>query len=62
MELLGYEQTTLTLIAQDKNTCIFLVKGSGVYAHTKHVNNRFHQVREFAARDKPEVKLYKITE
>jgi len=62
MELLGYEQTTPTLIAQDNNTSIFLFKGSSVYARTKHVNTRVHQVREFAARDKPEVKLYKITD
>jgi len=60
MELLGYQQTAPTLIAQDNNTCIFLVKGSGMYAQAKHIDTRVHRVREFAAKDKPEVKLYKI--
>jgi len=61
MELLGYEtETAPTLIAQDNNARIFLVKGSGMYARAKHINTRVHRVREFAAGDKPEVKLYKI--
>ena len=60
MELLGYQQTAPTLIAQDNNACIFLVKGSGMYARAKHIDTRVHRVREFAAGDKPEVKLYKI--
>jgi len=30
MELLGYDQTAPTLITQDNNVCIFLVKGSGI--------------------------------
>ena len=60
LELLGYEQRAPTLIAQDNNACIFLVKGSGMYAHAKHIDTRVHRVREFAAGDKPEVKLYKI--
>ena len=60
MELLGYEQTAPTLIAQDNNACIFLVKGSGTYARAKHIDTRVHRVREFAAGDKLEVKLYKI--
>jgi len=60
MQILGYEQTSPTLIAQDNNACIFLVKGSGMYARTKHIDTRVHRVREFAAGDKPEVKLYKI--
>jgi len=60
MELLGYQQTAPTLIAQDNNACIFLIKGSGMYARAKHINTRVHRVREFAAGDKPEVKLYKI--
>jgi len=30
MELVGYEQTAPTLIAQDNNVCIFLVKWSGM--------------------------------
>jgi len=60
MQILGYEQTSPTLIAQDNNACIFLVKGSGMYARTKHIDTRVHRVREFAAGDQPEVKLYKI--
>ena len=58
MELLGYEQTSQTLIAQDNNACIFLVKGSGMYARAKHIDTRVHRVREFASAG--EVKLYKI--
>ena len=61
MELLGYQQTAPNLIAQDNNAFIFLVKGSGMYARAKHIDNRVHRVREFALGDKPEVKLYKIT-
>jgi len=61
MELLGYEQTAPTLVVQDNNTCIFLVKGSGMYVRAKHTDTRVHRVREFVAGDKPEVKLYKIT-
>jgi len=61
MELLGYEQTVPTLVAQDNNTCIFLVKGSGMHARAKRTDTRVHRVREFAAGDKPEVKLYKLT-
>jgi len=53
MELLGYEQTAPTLRAQDNNACIFLFKGSGMYAGSKHIDTRFHRVREFAAREKP---------
>ena len=60
MKILGYEQTSPTLIAQDNNARIFLVKGSAMYARAKHINTRVHRVREFAAADKPEVKLYKI--
>jgi len=56
MQLLGYEQTSPTLTAP----CIFLVKCSGMYARAEHINTRVHRVREFAAGDKPEVKLYKI--
>jgi len=60
MQLLEYEQTAPTLIAQDNNACIFLVKGSGVHARAKYIDTRVHRVRKFAAGDKPEVKLYKI--
>ena len=60
MELLGYEQTAPTPSMQDNNAWIFLGKGSGMYVRAKHINTRVHRVREFAAADKPEVKLYKI--
>jgi len=60
MELLRYEQTAPTLIAQDNNACIFLVKGSGMYARTKHIDTRVHRVRELASGDKTEVKLFKM--
>ena len=60
MQILGYEQTSPTLIAQDNNACIFLVKGSGMYASAKYIDTRVHRVREFAVGDKPEVKLCKI--
>jgi len=60
MELLRYQQTAPNLIAQDKNVCIFLIKGSGMYAHAKHIDTRVHRVKKFAAGDKPKVKLYKI--
>ena len=42
LELLGYEQTAPTLIALDNNACIFLVKGSGMYACAKHIHTRVH--------------------
>jgi len=61
MELPGYQQMAPTLIAQDHNACIFLVKGSGMYARARHIDTRVHRVSGFAAGDKPEVKLYKIT-
>ena len=32
-------------------------KGSGMYALAKHIGTRVHRMREFAAGDKPEVKL-----
>jgi len=60
MELLGYQQTAPTFIAQDNDACVFLVKGSGMYARTKHIDTRVQQVMEFVAGDKPEVRLYKI--
>jgi len=60
MELLEYEQTAPILNAQDNNACIFLVKGGGMYARANYIDTRVHRVREFAAEDKPEVKLFKI--
>ena len=47
MDLMGYPQEEPTPIAQDNNTCIFLVKGSGMYAHAKYIDTRVHRVREF---------------
>jgi hypothetical protein len=55
MDLMGYPQTGPTLIAQDNNACIFLVKGSGMYARAKHIDTRVHRVREFAAGLEPQV-------
>jgi len=43
-----------------RQQCIFLVKGSGMYACDEHIDTRVHRVWKFAAGDKPEVKLYKI--
>ena len=60
LELLGYEETAPTFIAQDNNACIFLVKGTGMYARAKHIDTRVHWVRELASSDNSEVKLYKI--
>jgi len=60
VQLLGYEQTAPTLIAQDNNACIFLVKGSGMHVRAKYTDTRVHRVKEFAAGDKPGVKLYTI--
>jgi len=60
MELLGYEHTAPTLIAQNNNACIFLVKGSGTYARAEHIDTRVHRVTEFASGDKPVAKLYTI--
>jgi hypothetical protein len=60
MELMGYRQDGPTLIAQDNNACIYLVKGNGMYNRAKHIDTRVHRVREFASGDYPQVKLYKI--
>ena len=55
MEHLGYEQTASILIAQENNACIFIVKGSAMYAHAKHIDTCVLRVREFAAGDKPDL-------
>jgi hypothetical protein len=60
MEIMGYKQTGPTLIAQDNNACIYLVKGSGMYNRAKHVDTRIYRIREYASGDNPQVKLYKI--
>jgi hypothetical protein len=60
MELMGYRQDGPTLIAQDNNTCIYLVKGTCMYNHAKHIDTRVHRIREFVSGDYPQVKLYKI--
>jgi hypothetical protein len=59
MEMMGYKQSLQTPISQDNNTCIFLVKGSGMYNGTKHIDTRIYHIREFSESD--EVKLYKVT-
>lgn len=38
--------TLSTLIAQDNNTCMFLVQGSGMYARAQHIDTRVRRVRE----------------
>ena len=60
MSILGYEQVKPTMIAQDNNACIFLVKGAGMYNRAKHIDTRIYNVRELASGDDPQVKLYKI--
>ena len=60
MSILGYEQGKPTMIAQDNNACIFLVKGAGMYNRAKHIDTRIYNVRELASGDDPQVKLYKI--
>ena len=58
LALLGYPQTGATLIAQDNNACIYLVKGAGMYQRAKHIDTRIYRVRELSASG--EVELYKI--
>jgi len=58
LALLGYPQTSATLIAQDNNACIYLVKGAGMYQRAKHIDTRIYRVRELSASG--EVELYKI--
>jgi hypothetical protein len=60
VDLMGYPQMGPTLIAKDNNACIFLVKGSGMYARAKHIDTRVRRVREFVSGPEPQVKLYKI--
>jgi hypothetical protein len=38
MDMMGYNQINPTPIVQDNNTCIFLVKGSGMYNRDKHID------------------------
>ena len=57
MDLMGYPQAGPTLISQDNKACIFLVKGSGMYARAKLIDPRVHRVREFAAGPEPQIKL-----
>ena len=58
LELLGYAQSTPTLIAQDNNATIYLVKGAGMYQRAKHIDTRIYRVRELASAK--HVELYKI--
>ena len=61
MEIVDYKQTGPTLMAQDNNACIYLVKGSGMYNRAKHIDTRIYRIREYASGDNPQVKLYKIS-
>ena len=62
MSILGYEQHKPTLIAQDNNACIFLVKGAGMCNRAKHIDTRIYNVRELSSGDVPQVKLYKVAD
>jgi hypothetical protein len=42
MEIMGYKQNGPTLIAQDNNACIYLVKGSGMCNRAKHIDARIY--------------------
>jgi len=56
MDMMGYKQIAATAIARDKNACIFVVKGSGMYNRARHIGT----IRELARGATPEVKLFKI--
>jgi hypothetical protein len=58
MEMLVYKQTNPTPIAQDNNSCIFLVKVSGMYNWAKHIDTRVYHIRELS--ESGEVKIYKV--
>ena len=55
---MGYKQVVPTLIAQDNNACIYLVKGAGMYQRAKHIDTRIYRVRELSASG--DVSLYKV--
>ena len=58
LDLMGYKQVVPTLIAQDNNACIHLVKGAGMYQRVKHIDTRIYRVRELSASG--DVSLYKV--
>ena len=58
LDLMGYKQAVPTLIAQDNNACIYLVKGAGMYQRAKHIDTRIYRVRELSASG--DVSLYKV--
>ena len=58
LDLMGYKQDVPTLIAQDNNACIYLVKGAGMYQRAKHIDTRIYRVRELSASG--DVSLYKV--
>ena len=58
LDLMGYKQVVPTLIAQDNNACIYLVKGAGMYQRAKHIDTRIYRVRELSASG--DVSLYKV--
>ena len=39
MDMMGYTQIAATAIAQDNNACILLVKGSGMYNRSRHIDS-----------------------
>jgi len=61
MDMMGYTQIAATAIAQDNNACILLVKGSGMYNRSRHIDTRVYRIRELATGATPGVKLFKIT-
>jgi len=61
MHMMGYTQIAAIAIAQDINACILLVKGSGMYNQSRHIDTRVYRIRELATGATPGVKLFKIT-
>ena len=60
MELLGFQQTGPTPIAQDNYACICLTKGARMYHKAKHIDTRIYRVRELSSGVDPAVRLWKI--
>ena len=60
MSLLGFEQKSPTLIAQDNNACIYLTQGARMYHKAKHIDTRIYRVRELSSGTNPEIKLWKV--
>ena len=60
MSLLGFEQKSPTLIAQDNNACIYLTQGARMYHKAKHIETHIYRVRELSSGTNPEIKLWKV--